>query len=248
MVRDRVRLTHVKLKADGALTTRTAWLRAPYADASHEGGPVHDPGVLAERVRRATASGWAVATHAIGDAGIAATLDACAAAPAGLPPHRIEHAMLLDAALVARLAASGMTAVVQPEFLAWAGPTYRTRLGEERAARLLPFAAMLAAGIPMAFSSDRPVVPGAPLDGVRAAVRHDTGLSVAETLHAWTAAGATAVGDEEAGRIETGRRCDLVILSSIPPPSRRRWAAARTASGRGHHRRRPVLHGTLELA
>ena len=41
----------MKLKADGALTTHTAWLRAPYADAPHAGGPVHDPEVLAERVR-----------------------------------------------------------------------------------------------------------------------------------------------------------------------------------------------------
>ncbi len=117
-VRARVRLSHVKLKADGALTTRTAWLRDPYEDAPHAGGPVHDPAALAERIRRAAAAGWASATHAIGDAAVAAVLDACAAAPAPdagegppLPPpgtaHRIEHAMLLDDDLVARLAAAG---------------------------------------------------------------------------------------------------------------------------------------------
>jgi hypothetical protein len=240
-VRDRVRLTHVKLKADGALTTHTAWLRAPYADAPHAGGPAHDPDLLAERVRRAVQAGWGIATHAIGDAAVAAVLDAYAASPppapqsaspsAGAPPsarrHRIEHAMLLDAELVARLAASGVTAVVQPEFLAWAAATYRARLGEERAARLLPFAALLAAGIPMAFSSDRPVVPGAPLDGVRAALRHDAGLSVAEAFHAWTAAGALALGDDDAGRLEVGHRADLVILSGDPTAiSRDGWSRA----------------------
>ena len=214
--RDRVRLTHVKLKADGALTTHTAWLRVPYADASHPGGPVHDPSALADRVRGAVASGWAVATHAIGDAAIDAILDAYAAAPAPPHPHRVEHAMLLDADLIARLAASGAAAVVQPEFLAWAGATYRARLGEERAARLLPFTALLGASIATAFSSDRPVVPGAPLDGVRAALRHDGGLSVAEALHAWTAAGAAVLGDDEAGVLEVGRRSDLVILSRDP--------------------------------
>ena len=225
-VRDRLCLSHVKLKADGALTTHTAWLGAPYDDAPHAGGPVHDPAALAERIRRAVAAGWAVATHAIGDAGVAAVLDAYAAAPA--PPgtaHRIEHAMLLDEDLVARLAASGVTAVVQPEFLAWAGPTYRARLGEERAARLLPFAALLEAGIPMPFSSDRPVVPGAPLDGVRAALRHDPALSIAEAFHAWTAAAAAVLGDDEAGRIEVGRRSDLVILSRDPTAvPRAAWA------------------------
>jgi predicted amidohydrolase YtcJ len=216
-VRARVRLSHVKLKADGALTTRTAWLRAPYADAPHAGGPVHDPAALAERIRRAADAGWATATHAIGDAAIDAVLEACAATPApdGVA-HRIEHAMLLDNDLLARLAESGVTAVVQPEFLAWAGPTYRARLGEERAGRLLPFSRLLAAGVPLAFSSDRPVVPGAPLAGVRAALRHDPGISAAEALHAWTVAGAAALGDADAGCLTVGRRADLVILSRDP--------------------------------
>jgi len=133
--------------------------------------------------------------------------------------------MLLDADLVARLAASGAAAVVQPEFLAWAGATYRARLGEERAARLLPFEALLRAGIPMPFSSDRPVVRGAPLDGVRAALRHDPALSIAEAFHAWTAAGAAVLGDDDAGRLEVGRRSDLVILSRDPASvPRAAWA------------------------
>jgi hypothetical protein len=247
-VRVRVRLSHVKLKADGALTTRTAWLRDPYEDAPHAGGPVHEPAALSERIRRAADAGWATATHAIGDAAVAAVLGAYVTVPA--PPgtaHRIEHAMLLDDDLVARLAASGVTAVVQPEFLAWAGPTYRARLGEERAGRLLPFSRLLAAGIPTAFSSDRPVVPGAPLAGVRAALRHDPALSAAEALHAWTVAGAAALGDDDAGCLAVGRRSDLVILSGDPT------AVPRAAWARGADRIRVeatvaaghVVHGTL---
>jgi len=247
-VRGRVRLSHVKLKADGALTTRTAWLREAYADAPHAGGPVHEPAALAERIRRAASAGWATATHAIGDAAVAAALDACdgTAAPPGTA-HRIEHAMLLDDDLLARLATSGVTAVVQPEFLAWAGPTYRVRLGEERAGRLLPFSRLLAAGIPTAFSSDRPVVPGAPLAGVRAALRHDPALSTAEALHAWTAAGAVVLGDDEAGCLDVGRRSDLVILSGDPTTvPRDAWARdtdgirVEVTVAAGH-----VVHGTL---
>jgi hypothetical protein len=247
-VRGRVRLSHVKLKADGALTTWTAWLRDGYADAPHAGGPVHDPADLAQRIARAAAAGWATATHAIGDAAVGAVLDACSATPA--PPgraHRIEHAMLLDDELVARLAAAGMSAVVQPEFLAWAGPAYRARLGEERAARLLPFARLLAAGIPTAFSSDRPVVPGAPLDGVRAALRHDPGLSAAEALHAWTVAGADVLSDDDGGRVAVGRRSDLVILSGDPTAvPREAWARGadeirvEVTVAAGH-----VVHGSL---
>jgi predicted amidohydrolase YtcJ len=249
--RDRVRLTHVKLKADGALTTRTAWLREPYLDAGHAGGPVHDPPALARRIERAASAGWAAAVHAIGDAAVAAVLDAFEVAPP--PPgarHRVEHAMLLDLGLLARLAGSGAAAVVQPEFLAWAGATYRARLGEERCGRLLPFSALLAAGIPLAFSSDRPVVPGAPLDGVRAALRHDPGLSAAAALHAWTAGAASVLGDADAGRLVVGGRSDLVILSGDPTTiPRAAWAAgddgvrvvATIAAGR-------LVHGTLDGA
>jgi predicted amidohydrolase YtcJ len=247
--RERIRLSHVKLKADGALTTRTAWLREPYADSPQAGGPVHEPAALARRIANAAAAGWASAVHAIGDAAVAAVLDAFEAVPppAGLR-HRIEHVMLLDEELVARLAAGRWWAVVQPEFLAWAGSTYRARLGAGRAARLLPFGAMLSAEIPLAFSSDRPVVPGAPLDGIRAALRHDPVLSVTEALHAWTAAGAAVLGDQDAGRLAVGARSDLVILSSDPTAvPRSAWAtgedgirvAATIAAGR-------VVHGSLE--
>jgi hypothetical protein len=248
-VRDRVRLTHVKLKADGAFTTRTAWLKEPYRDAAHGGGPVHYPPALARRIAQAASAGWAAAVHAIGDAAVAAVLDAFETAPP--PPgarHRVEHAMLLDPGLLARLAASGASAVVQPEFLAWAGATYLARLGAERSGRLLPFSALLAAGIPMAFSSDRPVVPGAPLDGVRAALRHDPALSLAEALRAWTVAAAAVLGDADAGRLVVGGRSDLAILSGDPTAvAREAWAAgddgirvvATIAAGR-------LVHGNLD--
>jgi predicted amidohydrolase YtcJ len=92
------------------------------------------------------------------------------------------------------------------------------------------------------------VVPGAPLDGVRAALRHDPALSAAEALHAWTAAGADALGDADAGRLVAGARSDLVILSADPTAvERSAWAAgsdgvrvaATIAAG-------TLVHGTLE--
>ncbi len=239
-VRDLVLLDRAKLYADGALTTRTAWLTAGYADAPGAGRPVHGPGALAERVRRATDRGWLLATHAIGDAAIGAVLDAyeAAAGAAGRPVgHRIDHAMLLTPALVARLAAGRIGVVVQPEFTRWAGDMYVRRLDASRAALLLPYATLLEAGVPLAFSSDRPIVGGAPLDGIRAALRHagpsgrrlaeGPTVSPAEALHAWTsgAAGAAGIG-AEAGRLEPGTRADLAILTVDPtalPPGA--WAA-----------------------
>ena len=68
---------------------------------------------------------------------------------------------------------------------------------------------------------------GAPLAGIRSALRHAgpsgrrlsdlPGPSVAEALHAWTAGAAAVHGEaDDAGRLATGFRADLVILSGDP--------------------------------
>lgn len=231
--RDRIRVGAAKHYADGALTTRDAWLAEPYADEpGSRGRRAHDPAELQERLRRAHRAGWQLATHAIGDAAVAAVLDAyegaLAEAPRADPRPRIEHAMLLSPATVARFRALGVAAVVQPEFTAWAGDIYLARLGPERTARLLPYAALLEAAVPLAFSSDRPITKGSPLAGVRAALAHRApsgrklapGLplpSVAEALHAWTSGAAWVAADEgESGRLAVGLRADLAVLSADP--------------------------------
>ncbi|MCU0483940.1 MAG: amidohydrolase family protein, partial [Chloroflexi bacterium] len=157
--RDRLGVAGTKAFADGALTTHDAWLVAPYADLPRASGrPAVDPAALAERIRQAAAAGWVVAIHAIGDAAIASAVAACARAPA-VPGrrHRVEHVIVVAPGQVEALARAGVAVTVQPEFVAWAGDVYRARLGDERCARLLPYAELLAAGIPLAFSSDRPV-------------------------------------------------------------------------------------------
>ena len=156
--------------------------------------------------------------------------------------------MLLDDDLVARLAASGVDRRRPAGVPGLGRPDLPRppRRGAGRRASSRSRASWRPA-IPTAFSSDRPVVPGAPLDGVRAALRHDPALSAAEALHAWTAAGAAALGDDDAGRLAVGARSDLVILSGDPTAvPRDAWARgadgirveATVAAGR-------VVHGTL---
>jgi predicted amidohydrolase YtcJ len=232
-----LRVGPAKFFADGALTTGDAWLRDAYADVNLRpddataGRPAHDPAELAERLRRADAAGWQIATHAIGDAGIEAALSAYQEILGGHPPgdhrHRIEHAMLLSPDLLARMVELGIAAVIQPGFVAEAGDMYRERLGAERAARIYAYRAWLDAGLGLAFSSDRPFGGGAPLDGIRAAFRHagssgtrlaaNVEPTVAEALRAWTAEAAWVARDEgQAGRLIPGLSADLVILSGDP--------------------------------
>jgi hypothetical protein len=239
-LRDRLPVRACKLKADGAMTTRTAWLREDYADAvGWRGLPVGEGADLHARILAADAAGWQVCTHAIGDAAVDAVLAALEDAEArgrgtvAMRRHRIEHAMLLDDAAILRAARLGATFSMQPEFIAWAGDTYRARLGDARAARMNRYRSILAADIPVAFGSDRPVVAGRPLDGMRAAVRHAgpsgavlaaaEALSGAEALHAWTAGAARASWLEgDFGRIDVGMRADLAILS-VDPTEARAW-------------------------
>ncbi|MCU0504953.1 MAG: amidohydrolase [Chloroflexi bacterium] len=263
-LRDRLPVRACKLKADGAMTTRTAFLREDYADApGWRGLAVEDAEALRARVLGAHAAGWQVCTHAIGDAAVDAVLDALEAVEAAdrggavaAGRHRIEHAMLLDDSAIDRAAALGAMLSMQPEFVAWAGDTYRARLGDVRAARMNRYRSILAAGIDVAFGSDRPVVLGAPLAGIAAAVRHagPSGVALdpaerisgAEALHAWTAGAARASWMEgDLGRIAVGMRADLAILSSDPTAqgawdgSRARPEVVATVVG-GH-----VVHGDL---
>jgi predicted amidohydrolase YtcJ len=141
--------------------------------------------------------------------------------------HRIEHCMLLDDGLIDRLRALGVVAVLQPEFMARLGDAYRYGLGEERAGRLKRTASLLKAGVRVAFSSDCPVVPGAPLDGVRAAVERKTPLGAVlgaeervdalTAIRLYTVGAAIAAKDEtQTGTLAAGKRADFVLLSRDP--------------------------------
>lgn len=184
---DRVAVRGVKIFADGAIGAGTAAIYGRYATpAGGDGALMYAPDVLASMVARAHEAGWAVATHAIGDRAVDHVLDAYEGT--GEPSrHRLEHAMLLSQEQIARIARLGVFVVTQPEFLTRFGHVYRRQLGPERSATLKPHASLLRGGVSVAFSSDRPIVPGAPVDGLRVAVRRPEGFDPAENVDAPTA-------------------------------------------------------------
>ena len=232
----------IKLFSDGALTVRTAAMREPYVDGSGSGMLLHPPEELKAYIAAAHRRDWQIATHAIGDRAIELVLDAyreadCSAnnearrqtriLPLGPPRHRIEHAMLLDEGLIRRFVEQRVLPVIQPEFISRLGDAYVLGLGEERAARLNAVASLQRAGLGVAFSSDCPIVPGAPLDGIRAAARRitrtgrllgpDERVSVEDGLRSYTYWAAYSTFDEhETGTITPGKRADLAILSADP--------------------------------
>ncbi|WP_405579202.1 amidohydrolase [Streptomyces sp. NBC_01092] len=212
------------LFVDGALGSHTACLHQPYADAAHTGTAYLDAGAVAAHVAACTEAGLQAGFHAIGDAAVTAVVEGvrAAAEKVGLARvraarHRVEHAEMLSPDTVAAFAELGLTASVQPAFDAlWGGEEgmYVTRLGAERARSLNPFAALLRAGVPLAFGSDSPVTPLDPWGTVRAAAFHHTPehrVSVRAAFTAHTRGGWRAIGRDDAGVLVPGAPADYAV-------------------------------------
>ncbi|MFJ8719074.1 amidohydrolase [Streptomyces violaceus] len=212
------------LFVDGALGSHTACLHQPYADAGHRGNAYLDAAAVAAHVVACTEAGLQAGFHAIGDAAVDAVVEGVrvAAEKLGLARvraarHRVEHAEMLTPVAIAAFAEFGLTASVQPAFDAlWGGQDgmYAQRLGAERARAMNPFAALLRAGVPLAFGSDSPVTPLDPWGTVRAAAFHRTPehrVSVRAAFTAHTRGGWRAVGRDDAGVLVPGAPADYAV-------------------------------------
>ncbi|MGA8255691.1 MAG: amidohydrolase family protein, partial [Nocardioides sp.] len=154
---NRLTMGPLKIISDGSLNTRTAWCCEPYADGGAPGQPSGAPNLapheLQSLLARAHMSGLRVATHAIGDAAVAAALDAYAATGAR---GSIEHAQLVNAADVTRIAQLGLRASVQPAHLL-DDRDLTEQIWPGRAERTFAFRWMLDAGVRLVLGSDAPV-------------------------------------------------------------------------------------------
>ncbi|WP_067574895.1 amidohydrolase, partial [Nocardia acidivorans] len=214
------------LFVDGSLGSHTAWLRAPYADLDTTGIGYLDAESIAAHVLACTEAGIQSGFHVIGDAAMDAVVSGFeqVVAQVGGPAfaargHRIEHAEMADADQIAKLAAWGVIASVQPAFdAAWGGPDgmYAARLGAERAATLNPFSALASAGVSLAIGSDAPVTALNPWEALRAAAHHRTpghqisprAAFAAATRGAWRAGG---VRDGVAGTLVPGAPASYAV-------------------------------------
>jgi predicted amidohydrolase YtcJ len=215
------------LFVDGSLGSHTACLHAPYADTPHLGTAHLDAAAIAAHVTACTEAGLQAGFHAIGDAALTAVTEGFRAAAKSLgigrvraARHRVEHAEMLTPDTLAAFAEFGLTASVQPAFdAAWGGADgmYAQRLGAERARTLNPYAALLRAGVPLAFGSDSPVTPLDPWGTIRAAAFHRTPehrISVRAAFTAHTRGGWRAIGRDDAGILVPGAPADYALWST----------------------------------
>ena len=231
---DRLKMGGVKLYADGALGSRGAWLKAPYADAPGQtGAGFMTDAQLQNRMSRAAMDGWQVAVHAIGDRANAQVLDAIdemVETYKGDRRWRVEHAQVVDPADLPRFGRNGVIASMQPTHATSDRTMAEARLGPARLAGAYAWNAMLRVGGKLAFGSDFPVEKPDPWAGWAAAfTRADAagepfgGWRPEERVtreQAWWAftGGAAYAGfaEDKFGELAVGQRADFIIVDRDP--------------------------------
>jgi hypothetical protein len=229
---DWLRIGGVKMFLDGALGSRTAWMRAPYEGSTDEFGIQTLPSdEFRDIARRAAHAGIASTVHAIGDAAVELAIDVLGSLPRlRSMPHRIEHLQLCPPEMWERAARSGLVASVQPVHLMTDIPAAERHWGHERSRGAYPFAAVQRAGMVLAFGSDVPVETVDPRPGLFAAVARrrwdgrpeggwfpEHSLSAEGALRGYTEGPAHAAGESNRrGRLLPGFDADLVAWDRDP--------------------------------
>ncbi len=222
-----LRVIGVKSYADGALNVQTAYMLEPYGSEGGRGILLRDSKAISDLRRRARSMGMPLAVHAIGDAAVKEVVSAFSdRMPGSRFPDRIEHVQHLDSADVARIAASGTAASMQPVHLCYdMDPIDRHLAG--RSAFAYMFRSLLDAGVRVAFGSDAPIAPMNPILGLHAAVNRqkqdgspaggwhaEQKIGLSEAVACYTSAPAKLTCDfDMRGSITPGKAADFVVLS-----------------------------------
>ena len=221
-----VRFLGLKAFSDGSLGGHTAAMHHGFADQPGQKGTLRlDPAWGRTMVDAALGMGGMAAIHAIGDRANASVLSLFEdVLEAGADPGalRIEHASVLGASEVKRFKEAGVTASVQPAFLASETNWLEKRLGPERVKLTYPFRTLRDAGVPLAGGSDCPVEPPNPWAGIavsrdRAGMMPVEGLDPDEALALFTDWAAQAMREPEP--LAVGSPADFLIVDRDPVES-----------------------------
>jgi len=221
----------IKLYADGALGSRGAALLAPYSDdPGNSGLLINKEELIREVALQAVKSGFQVCTHAIGDRGNRAVLNAYATALVGQNDKRfrIEHAQVVAPEDFDLFRKYNVIASVQATHatsdMGWA----ETRLGPDRIKGAYAWQTFLKHGIVVVNGSDFPVEQPNPIPGFYSAVTREDQksapkggwypaqkMSRTEALQSWTQTGAYAeFAEKTKGSLTPGKLADFIMLSS----------------------------------
>ena len=231
---DKLRLGGVKLYLDGALGSRGAWLKKPYADAPGQTGlQFLASAEIRNLMVRASMDGFQTAVHAIGDAANAEVISAIeelSETYSGDMRWRIEHTQIVDPADLARLGKHGIISSMQPVHQTSDRQMAEARLGQERLKGAYAWQSILRAGGKLAFGSDVPVESADPFAGLAAAMtredadgqpfggwRAEERVSREQALAGFTTGAAyAAFAEGKFGSLTPGHYADFILIDVDP--------------------------------
>lgn len=211
---------------DGSLGSRTAAMKAPFADdPGNSGLPQYTQAQLNKMAVQRAQAGFQLGFHAIGDEAAAMALDAFSQPGISRTArNRIEHAQVVDPADIPRFVKLGVIASMQPNHLLTDMNWAEDRLGPKRAAYSYAWKAFLDAGVPLAFGTDYPVEPITPFRGLYAAVTRmneqgtktyypENKLTRGQALYAYTQGSAYAeFAERHKGKLVPGYDADFILV------------------------------------
>lgn len=227
---DRLRLNGVKLYLDGALGSRGAWLKEPYADdPGNTGLPLLTDTQLRNLMSRGALENYQVAVHAIGDAANAealAAIEELSESYKGDRRWRIEHAQIVSPEDIALFGEYGIIASVQPVHQTSDWQMAEARLGPDRLVGAYAWDRLKKAGARLALGSDAPVESANPFVGMAVAMSRVDGDGMPEggwfpderlsRMAAWRGftsdAAYAGFAEGRFGRLVEGEKADFVVV------------------------------------
>ncbi len=232
---DWLQIVGVKFILDGVIDACTATMRDPYANGELP-GPIWEREFALPAAVAADAAGLQLALHAIGDEASTIALDMVQECirvngPSASRRHRVEHLESVADDTIARMAALGVTASMQPVHCDPAVlDNWQAVLGDGRARTGFPWHKFREAGVALALGTDAPTAPHqAPnnlfialtaesaLDRSRPAYQPERVFTPAQALEALTFGAATATRREDTlGCIAPGYRANVAVWTVDP--------------------------------
>lgn len=230
---DRLKFGLVKLVVDGSIQGFTARLRWPgYHNGAPNGMWYMAPADVMQVVDAYHAAGAHLQIHTNGDQASELAIDAIEAALIRTPRadhrHTLQHAQMLDEALLRRMKTLGICCNIFANHIYYWGDAHAAQtMGPVRAERLDPCGTALRLGVPFSMHSDAPITPVAPLFTAWCAVNRLTAsgalLGAEERIPVEAALRAITLGaaytmklDHLIGSIDVGKYADFAVLDDDP--------------------------------
>jgi predicted amidohydrolase YtcJ len=236
---DMLKMTGLKITADGAVSARTAWVSEPYL---HRQDYYGDPAITREELTSVMMKGCAqdyrFHCHSNGEKAIELFLDVldevnekCSRKDSR---DRIIHCTVVTPELISRIKNLDVLPTIFGSYPYYHGDKLLPAFGENRLERMFAARWFLDAGIKVAAHSDHSASPYPPMMGIHSLVNRETRMgkpigqkqkiSVYEALKLYTINAAYHSYDEDIlGSIEVGKYADMVVLGkdilTAPPES-----------------------------